>query len=402
MKILLLTGHFPPEKTGGVGRPYSLYKYLPGEGIEVCVITKNLYGNMPNEKNICRYESFGNWRSSSLLSRKVFFKMVSLVKNKLYGINYDNWWVDSVLKNISDYAKDIDLIYATFPGPEVLEAAIKLKTILKVPLITEFRDGLAFETVIPNPNFFQQSVINQLEKRTVIKSDAIVTVGKKLSSYFNEKYNRKVFTVYNGFDESEFGVVVHESKKNDKKQLIHFGSLNASRNAKRDGLFKVLMHLKNKKIINGDNFELTFIGNISRREKRESAKYNLDKIINYLPHMNREEGFAFIEKNADYLLFYGIPDKKTIISSKLPEYIRLHKPVIGICKGNEAEEIIKKTGIGEVCDFDESSIEVLLLKAINNQIYFNPDYTEIEKFNRKKQASEIASIRKGGVDAGNK
>lgn len=110
--------------------------------------------------------------------------------------------------------------------------------------------------------------------------------------------------------------------------------------------------------------------------------------------MDKGEGFSFINEQADYLLFYGVPNETTIISSKLPEYIRLNKPIIGICKGNEAELIIQKTGTGEVCDFDESAIEPLLMKMLNNEIYYQPDHLAISKFNRKFQAEEIASIIK--------
>ena len=92
--------------------------------------------------------------------------MISLLKNKIYGINYDGWWINQVISDVNNYtSEDIGLIYASFPGIEVLEAALKLKFKLQIPLIVEFRDGLAFETVINKPNFFQRIVINNLEKR---------------------------------------------------------------------------------------------------------------------------------------------------------------------------------------------------------------------------------------------
>ena len=99
-------------------------------------------------------------------------------------------------------------------------------------------------------------------------------------------------------------------------------------------------------------------------------------------------------KQADYLLFYGVPGETTVISSKLPEYIRLHKPIIGICKGNEAAVIIQNTGTGEVCDFDESSISSLLVRVLNNEISYHPDFAEISKFERKYQTKQIAGIIK--------
>ncbi len=113
-----------------------------------------------------------------------------------------------------------------------------------------------------------------------------------------------------------------------------------------------------------------------------------------MPHIDKKEGFSFLSKQADYLLFYGVPNETTIVSSKLPEYIKLNKPIIGICKGNEAELIIQKTGTGEVCDFDENSIEVLLRKALNNEIYYHPDHMKIAEFNRKCQVKKISEIIK--------
>jgi len=398
MKILLLTGHFPPEKSGGIGRPFSLYKYLPDYEIEVLVVSKNLYGRFPDEKNVYRYDSFGNWRNAPLFSKKVLLKIISLFKNTIYGINYDPWWTNKVIKSVNDYNQsgEISLIYATFPGVEVLEAALKLKGKLKVPMIVEFRDGLAFETVLKNPNFLQRTVIKNLEKKIINASDAVITIGENLSKYFRLTYKKPVYTVYNGYEESDFSLIKNiENEQKSKKTVIHFGSLNSSRAAKRDGLFKALQHLKNNKIIDENNFSLLFIGNIKDEEVKEASKYGLHKIITFIPQMDKKEGFSFITRHADFLLFYGVPDQSTIISSKLLEYLKLNKPVIGICKGNEAALIIQKTGTGEVCDFDENSIESLLMKLINNEISYEPDHAEIEKFNRKYQAEEIAEIIKG-------
>ncbi len=397
MKILLLAGHFPPEKSGGTGRPYSLYKYLPENGLDVCVVTKNLYGgSIPGERDVYRYDCFGSWRKSSWFSRKVLFKMISLVKNRIYDVNYDSWWVNEVLKNADNYISNIDVIYASFPGPDVLEAALKLKANLQIPLIAEFRDGLAFETVLNKPNILQRIVINKLEKRIVNSADAVVTIGQNLSNYFRRTYNKQVYTVYNGYEEDDFDLLAdsNNSKNTGKKYLVHFGSLNASRKAERNGLFKSLKLLKSRKVIDENNFCLILIGNISSREKKEIAVYDLNEIIKFLPHMDKKEGFLFLSKQADCLLFYGVPNETTIVSSKLPEYIKLNKPIIGICKGNEAELIIQKTGTGEVCDFDAISIEPLLVKMLTNEIHYQPDYLAIGKFNRKYQAKEIAGIIK--------
>ncbi len=400
MKILLITGHFPPEKSGGVGRPYSLYKYLPENGVDVCVITKNIYSTLPGEKEVLRYGTFWTWRKSPLFSRKLFLKALSLITTKIYAVNYDSWWVTQVKKDVATIkAKNADLIYATFPGPEVLEAALILKNELNLPLIVEFRDGLAFESLLGNTNFLKKKTIIKLEKLSVKNSEVIITIGQTLSHYYRERYHKKVYTVFNGFDESDFEAsdTNVEFKNKTKKHLIHFGALNNSKKSKRAGLFKALHLLKDKKIIDENNFCLLFIGNISNQEKKEIAAYRLSDIINFCPYMEKKKGFAFIKDHASALLFYGVSNETSVISSKLPEYINLHKPIIGICKGNEAELIIKKTGTGEVCDFDERSIEILLRKMMNDEMFYQPDHAAIEKFNRKLQTKEIAEIIKSSI-----
>lgn len=404
MKILLLTGHFPPEISGGTGRPFSLYKYLPQNGIEVIVVTKDLFGKLPGEKDVFRYGSFWNWRKSPKFSKKVSYKMLSFLKNSIYGINSDSWWTNEVVGSVEEFSNaEIKLIYATFPGPEVLETALKIKAKLQIPLIVEFRDGLVFETVLKKPNSLQKKVIKNFENRVINAADSVITIGQNLSDYFQQNYKKPVYTVYNGYDESDFdSIKTNKSGRTNKKYVVHFGSLNSSRASKREGLFKALQNLKAKKIMDENNFSLLFIGNISEDEKKRISKYDLNEIISFLPQMNKKDGFSFIENHAGYLLFYGVPNETTIISSKIPEYLKLGKPIIGICKGNEAEMIIKNTGTGEVCDFDEKSIENLLLKVLKDGISYLPEIDEIKKFNRKYQAKEIAGIIRGVVFQKNK
>ena len=60
-------------------------------------------------------------------------------------------------------------------------------------------------------------------------ADAIVTIGKNLSDYFIRVYKKPVFTVYNGYEESDFDTLPgNKANEESKKYLVHFGSLSAS------------------------------------------------------------------------------------------------------------------------------------------------------------------------------
>lgn len=405
IRILLIATSFPPERSGGIGRPYSLFKYLPDSGIKVDVITKNTYGYLNDEKGIFRFDTFDTWRDGKWFSLKRFLKVYSYLINKLFCINQDFWWVNSVTKNYDKIIRntDYDLIYASFPGVDALKLALKLKKKLEISLIVEFRDGLSFESIYRNVNLIQKRNIKKLESKVVRKSSSVVTIGKNLSNFFINEYGNKVFTVFNGYEDEdfEFNDEIISLEKNDlliskmkKIEIFHFGSLGASRSADRKGLFNALAKLKVRRLLHEDVIVFKFIGRIEDKERKVIESFELGKMIEFIPPMDKKPGLAYLKDRADFLLFYGVPNETTIISSKLLEYIKLGIPIIGICKGNEAESIISKTNTGEVCDFDEQSIIDLLLRVVNSEIEFNPNQDVISNFNRRKQTKEISNIIK--------
>jgi len=143
---------------------------------------------------------------------------------------------------------------------------------------------------------------------------------------------------------------------------------------------------------------LCLIGRYSEEEKKKILNYNVENSIIFKDLMPKKEGLAFVKSNFDYVLFYGSPNETTVISSKLLEYLYLGLPIIGICKGNEASDIIEQTGTGEVCDFDVDSIKNILQKALKREIAYNPKQNEIAKFDREYQAKQIADIIKNVLE----
>jgi hypothetical protein len=100
INILLITQHFPPENSGGIGRPYSLYKYLPKYGINVFVVTINSHGYLKNEQNIYRYASFRSWRDRPFFSLLRIFKIMSLLLSRTIFIYTDQYWYYNLLCNL--------------------------------------------------------------------------------------------------------------------------------------------------------------------------------------------------------------------------------------------------------------------------------------------------------------
>lgn len=395
-KVLLITAHFPPEISGGIGRPYSLYKYLPQFGYEIVVFTKNSYGKLENEHNIIRSDSFTNWRQGKILSIKTFMRLITMPLFRFIIIYPDLWWMFHCWQNIRKYLKinQIDYVYATFPSTECLQLGLKVSKTYNVPLIAEFRDGLVFESILIHSNLMQRFFMRHLENIVVKQSLWIVTVCDPLTSYFARKYrSNNVSTLYNGYDNDDFteSRVVRKTSL-DKHRIVHFGNLNASRKGNRENLFIALRNLKFSNIIWKDNFELCIFGRLKNEELSLINQYEVNDLITLREPVSKKNGFAYIAEHFDYMLFYGTEGHSSIVSSKVPEYFKLGKPILGICKGNFAEQLIALTQTGESCGFDVKSIEDLFLKMLAGNITFEPVQSEIDRFDRKYQAGLLAGI----------
>jgi glycosyltransferase involved in cell wall biosynthesis len=392
--LLLITDHFPPEQSGAVGRTYSLYKYSPLYGYNVIVITIAVYGKLSDEKNIYRFDSIHDWKQQGYFSRKALSKYISKFIGIFY-INYDRYWENVINIKIQEILKNkIDIIYSTYPHSASLLIGYHLSKKYRIPLITEFRDGFLFEP-IEKLQIIQKILRKKLEKKIILHSQAIITISKNISQYFQSNYpTKKTFTVYNGYDPDDFKFIKNKKKNlsGDKIFIAHFGQFNQSR--KRDILpfIKALDNVKRDKQLNQRNFELSLIGHYTGREKKMIKKYKLDDIIKIYPPVPRLAGLKQIAAQYHFLLLVGVKQERSIITNKLFEYIKLNKPIIGICKGNEAETIIKKTRTGEVADFDTASIYHIFIKFLNKEYQFYPDQEEIKKFNRKKQVMKISQI----------
>ncbi len=407
MKILLIARHFPPEQSGGAGRPYSLYKYLPGHGIEPLILTVDSYGTMANETGIYRTMSLMTWKNRK--SPFYNFFRSSKIANGIVP-NMDIIWEKTALGKAAEIFRrnEIKLIYATYPSTSALRLGLWLSRRYKVPLISEFRDGLVYEPLFHfNPASFLWTT--RFERRLIGASSAVVTIGNELSRYFRERYGLKnVFTVHNGYDRDDFAAMPEPaSNKNGKFRAAHFGNLMSSSKKRRGSdLFLAVSRLKrdekakNKEL--SEEFGLFFFGNFLKPEKKMIRDLGVGDIVEFHRPVGKKEGFRLLMENFDALLFIGAKGSKTVISSKLPEYLYMNKPIIGICQGNEAEEIIERTGTGEVCGFDADSICSLLKRAIGGKIAFNPKKEEILKFARASQAESISEIIKEAIARKNK
>ncbi len=397
--ILLIASRFPPELSAGAGRPFSIYKYLPQFGYQVTVLTKDYDSISQNEDNIVRAASFANWRNSSVFSEKYIVRIFSLLREIFLGnvVYQDKLWIKYSIKKADELIskKHFDFVYASFPETDSLTIGLEINRKYKIPLISEFRDGLLFEP-LADMNFVAKRIATKLERSVIQQSTAIITIGNRITEYFRKTYPTvHSYTVYNGYDAADFIDLkdVKFNRENKKIKILNFGSLGMTKaNVNRRNYFVAIQRLKKQGLLTPDNFEMSLIGSYTAKERKMLGDLDIEDLVMIYAPMSKKNGFLKIKQEYDYLLFYGCEGFTSIISSKLLEYINLGKPIIGICKGNEAEEVIEMTKTGEIFDYDVDSIETALKKALANEISFAPIAETISSFSRETQASQIADI----------
>ena len=210
----------------------------------------------------------------------------------------------------------------------------------------------------------------------------------------NSFTNQEVAIIVPKFDKShrlikEYDQLLYWRQKQNASLLLHHIALRQN-----NGSVCILQNDDDTNEMNRRFDYVIFLHDFIESEKENILNYGIETCVNFRDTMPKKEGLAFVKSNFDYVLFYGVPNETTVISSKLLEYLYLGIPIIGICKGNEASDIIEQTRTGEVCDFDVDSIKKILLKTLKREIIYNPQNAEIAKFDREYQAQQISQIIK--------
>lgn len=310
-------------------------------------------------------------------------------------LSSDLYWIENGLKAAELIFKNhsISAIYCSFPPIASLELGYQLSKKYNVPLITEFRDGLAFEPLLPC-NDAQYELFKILENKYCNQSNTIISIGNNLTKHFNSVYpDIPCQTIFNGYDPELFP---NNNKKIQPTQIrfASFGSFSKSKmsvdiNPMIDAI-KFICQKYDRKL------SFYFIGNLADHEVLliNTLKSESNATIAISPHVDKKEGLKFLANNIDYLLFLGVKNETTIISSKLFDFINLDIPIVGICKGNESETIINETQTGEVCGFNTNEIINLLEKAVKKELKFSPQKEKINFFTRENQAILLGKLMK--------
>jgi len=424
-KVLMLSYFFPPLGAPGSIRTLKFAKYLTYFGWEPIIITTKdidflskdltLACELPENTMVYRVGGFEPARISYLIRNKLLscnkgssnqasgvYKLVSRKwRNRLNSwlfIPEDKagWIPFVVYKALNIIKKEKpDIIFSTATPFSSHIAGLILKRITGLPLVLDFRDAWTQNPYYYRPTILHSKLENMMEKNVVNNADAIISVTKPILDALKHKYtfsDGKSFVITNGYDEEDFSNL-NKDLKFDKFTITYTGNFYLKRNP--NSFFEALKIFLSKNSDVRNNIQVLFLGAVNNEYVKMSQKMGLSDVVTFKGYSSHNDAISYICASDMLLLIMGDGEEsKTGLTSKIFEYLRAGKSILGIIGEGEALNLLKEKGgafITKPSDVEE------IAKAIENGYYnwkrgikFVP--SDGEEFSRRALTEKLAAI----------
>ena len=407
MKILLISYFYSMSDNTGSLRGRAMAKYLPENGIDVTVLTYR-----PQNESLSFSGNTVGVRDVTLktVASPVFYALRIWQRGlRWFGIYLGlcGYWRDAALKHSDEIIQRVkpDAILVSYPVVEALEIGVVLSKKYGLPLISDFRDGLLFEPLetAALKHAVTRRHYSTVEAQVVEASALILTVSKPISTYFTQRYSHpNVVTLQNGFDPNDITPDKSIDLPADVINIIHTGRLGSSRLGSSekgsgvDALSAAVHILLERSPSMGHKFRLHFVGQLSRSENSCLAPLVKQGVVKLWGQISRAKALQF-QCGADVLLLITAPDKASIATGKLFEYLAANKPILALTRGTEAARIVSETGSGLVIQPDNPEEIAEALENIiehRGRVKCERNTESIMNFARDKQMAVLASMLK--------
>ena len=372
-KVLIVTYYWPPAGGPGVQRWLKFVKYLPGYGVEPIVYVpenphyplkdESLLAEIPSGIKLLKKPIFEPYAFAEVFSKKdtrsissgiipkeqkqgLLQKLMLYIRGNFFIPDARKFWIKPSVKYLEAYVQEhkIDALITTGPPHSMHLIGLQLKEKTGVNWIADFRDPW---TQIGYHNKLKLTKASQkkheeLEKEVLQKADIILTTSFTTRQEFQEKTNRPVEVITNGYDVEQ----VEKLPMDEKFSLSHIGSLLSGRNP--ENLWQAISELIAENADFAANFQLKLIGAVGEPVLERIEKYGLKDWLQVKRYVSHSEALQ-LQKSSQLLLLIEIDSKETkgIIPGKLFEYMVSERPILAV--GPEEADmgrILRETNTG--------------------------------------------------------
>jgi len=398
-KILCIDYCFPPLM-GGWWIGLGVIKFLPEFDWQPIVISAaesvsygkdySLLKEVPKEIEVHRV-------GHRELSKKWQYIRRRLKINFEFPDCYKSWYFPALREARKILQKEkIDLIYSASAPYTSHFVAMKLKRDFNIPWVAEFGDAwsandylnLYYDKVLIKPlRSLQKIQIKKGERHILKTADKVIVIhwgNKRLLSEMHG-FGNKIEVITDGYDESNFKELKHYRLYPDKLTIVFLGSFYTGYRVIASDFLRVVNEVDN-------NAEVVFIGR-GAIEMQQITMPNLSRIL----HLPKEKAYAFAS-GGDFFLLIVVPSAKWHIPSKIYDYLRLGKPILGIVpEDGDAAKIIREAKAGFILSHNPEKMKEQLKNIFEDWKKgkfkdFHPDWEYIAQFERKKLTKKLANI----------
>jgi glycosyltransferase involved in cell wall biosynthesis len=276
-----------------------------------------------------------------------------------------------------------------------------LKKLTGRPLILDFRDPFYVniekaygELQVPA---FRQKINRSLERSMIKAADIFIVNTEEVRQGYIRAYpniERKIFTVYNGFDHE--AIPVTKPDKFEKFTIAYGGNMYFEL-IRSNAFFEALAQLKREEIIRSDNFQFLYFGQGHGRVEQIAREFGIEDLISSTPSISHEEMLDILIRAHVQLLRIVKP----MISTKLFEGIALNIPFLATIPEGEVAEIICRYSPSSRVVSEESAGEIrkAILETImeyrKGGIKDNKVSDFLDKFSREEMTRRLEWIIEG-------
>lgn len=419
MKALVITYYWPPAGGSGVQRWLKFVKYLRDFDVEPVVYTvkdpsyaildTDLQKEIPAEIEILEQPIWEPNNLVSLLGNKkkktsagflnpnpsFFGKIAQYIRANYFIPDARKFWIQPSVKYLTNYLENnaIDVVITTGPPHSTHIIGLKLKEMLNVKWIADFRDPWTeidyFHQLPLTKNALKKH--HALEENVLKKADKVLVVGNEMAESF-KKITKNVEVITNGYDTFSSDYTM----KLDKMfSLVHIGLMNSDRNHKI--IWQALQEICNENTDFKHDLKLKFVGAVADDVKSAIQQYKLEQnteFINYIPH--QEVLKHQLAAQVLLLSINNVSSAKGIITGKIFEYLQANRPILAIAPiDGDLNEIVKNTASGVVVGFND--IEKLKQEILKLYVNFKNNTLKvasknIEQYHRKELTKKLANV----------
>ena len=410
---LFVAFHYPPEaSSSGVLRTLKYSRYLPECGWRVSVIAPDvsayavrdpkLEAQIPPGTTVLRTPYLNTKRNLSF--RGVYPALFALPD---VWIGWMPWAVRAGLRHM---ARDpADLVYSTSPHATAHLIAGRLANAAGKPWVADFRDPWIEdppEPGTPNGPLFRRGN-RWLERRVVMRSNAIVTSTMHLRDLLRERYRgdvppAKARAILNGYDEADFvDLRAETAPRGPRLRVVHTGNINAEFRDPRP-LFAALARMMQRGELAANECDIRFIGGGPYGEAPEVrtavAEAGLSSSVSFLPRVPYEQALREAASADLLLLLQASEDTVGLVPAKLYEYLRTQKATLALVRTGAVTEILRETGGGWAVDPAnaeslDSTLEDIVREWRSDRLgERRADLARLRMFDRRALTAQLADL----------